>query len=371
MSTGKLNVAIVGLGFGKEFIPIYQNHPNTNMYALCQRTRTKLDEVGELYRVDKRYEDFYELIQDPAVDAVHINSPIHLHASQSIAALRAGKHVACTVPAATTIEECRAIVAAATESGKNYMMMETVIYSRDFIFVRELRDSGRLGRIQFMRGSHQQEMAGWPGYWEGLPPMHYATHAVSPCLALVRGEAEYVNCFGSGRIEDRLVAKYGSPFAIESALFKVRNQQLAFEVTRSLFETARQYRESFDVYGDKVSFEWTQIEDELPVIHVGEKPERVTIPDYARLLPEPIQRFTTNGVYDGTNAHLSFIQGGGHGGSHPHLVHEFISSIVEGRPSFPDVYQSVNWTCAGICAHESAMQAGHRVMLPDFRKLAS
>lgn len=371
LSTGKLNVAIVGLGFGKEFIPIYQNHPNTNMYALCQRTRTKLDEVGELYRVDKRYEEFYELIQDPAVDAVHINSPIHLHASQSIAALRAGKHVACTVPAATTIEECRAIVAAATESGKNYMMMETVIYSRDFIFVRELRDSGRLGRIQFMRGSHQQEMAGWPGYWEGLPPMHYATHAVSPCLALVRGEAEYVNCFGSGRIEDRLVAKYGSPFAIESALFKVRNQQLAFEVTRSLFETARQYRESFDVYGDKVSFEWTQIEDELPVIHVGEKPERVTIPDYARLLPEPIQRFTTNGVYDETNAHLSFIQGGGHGGSHPHLVHEFISSIVEGRPSFPDVYQSVNWTCAGICAHESAMQAGHRVMLPDFRKLAS
>jgi predicted dehydrogenase len=367
LNTGKLNVAIVGLGFGKEFIPIYQNHPNTNMYALCQRTRTKLDEVGELYGVDKRYEDFDELIQDSVVDVVHINSPIHLHASQSIAALRAGKHVACTVPAATTIEECRAIVRAATESGKNYMMMETVIYSRDFIFVRELRDSGKLGRIQFMRGSHQQEMAGWPGYWEGLPPMHYATHAVSPCLAMVRGEAEYVNCIGSGRIEDRLIAKYGSPFAVESALFKVRNQQLGFEVTRSLFETARQYRESFDVYGDKVSFEWAQIENELPVIHVGEKPERTAVPDYAHLLPEPIRRFTTKGVYDAEHAHLSFVQGGGHGGSHPHLVHEFVSSIVEGRPSFPDVYQSVNWTCAGICAHESAMQAGRRVELPDFR----
>ena len=101
------------------------------------------------------------------------------------------------------------------------MMMETAIYTREFLFVRELRDSGKLGRIQFMRGSHQQEMAGWPGYWEGLPPMHYATHAVSPCLALVRGEAEYVSCFGSGRIEDRLIAKYGSPFAVESALFKV------------------------------------------------------------------------------------------------------------------------------------------------------
>ena len=38
----KLNVAIVGLGFGKEFIPIYQHHPNTNMYAICQRSKDKL-----------------------------------------------------------------------------------------------------------------------------------------------------------------------------------------------------------------------------------------------------------------------------------------------------------------------------------------
>lgn len=363
----KINVAIVGLGFGKEFIPIYQNHPHTNMYAICQRTREKLDEVGGQYKVSRRFENFDELIADPNVDAVHINSPIHLHAPQSIAALKAGKHVACTVPAATSVEDCRAIVNAANAAGKNYMMMETAIYTREFLYVRELQNSGRLGRIQFMRGAHQQEMAGWPGYWEGLPPMHYATHAVSPCLALVRGEAEYVSCYGSGRIEDRLIAKYGSPFAVESALFKVRNQEVAFEVTRSLFETARQYVESFDVYGDKVTFEWTQIENEQPVMHTGEKPERVSVPDYARLLPAAIQRFTTKGVYDEESAHLSFLQGGGHGGSHPHLVHEFVSSIVEGRASFPDVYQSVNWTCAGICAHESAMQEGRKVALPDFR----
>jgi predicted dehydrogenase len=306
------------------------------------------------------------LIEDPAVDAVHINSPIHLHAAQSVAALRAGKHVACTVPAATTIEECAAIVESASASGKNYMMMETAIYTREFLFIREMLGTGKLGRVQFMRGCHQQEMAGWPGYWEGLPPMHYATHAVSPCLALVRGEAEHVVCFGSGQIASNLAAKYGSPFAVESALFKVRNQQISFEVTRSLFETARQYVESFDVYGDKAAFEWAQIDGDQAVVHTGEKPERVAVPDFAGLLPEPIRRFTTRGVYDDVHAHLSFIQGGGHGGSHPHLVHEFVSSIVEGRRPFPDVYQSVNWTCAGICAHESAMRGGAMVPLPIF-----
>jgi predicted dehydrogenase len=367
MTPEKLNIAIVGLGFGKEFIPIYQHHPNTRMYAICQRTREKLDAVGNEFGVTTRYQNFEDVIQDPKVDVVHINSPIHLHAPQAIAALRAGKHVASTVPAATSIDQCREIVRAAADSQKHYMMMETAIYTREYLYARELRDTGKLGRIQFLRGCHQQEMAGWPGYWEGLPPMHYATHAVSPCLALVNGEAEHVVCFGSGRIADSLIAKYGSPFAAQSALFKVRNQQLAFEVTRSLFETARQLKEGFDVYAEKISYEWTQVEGEEPVMFVGETPHRVKLPDYAHLLPEPIRKFTTRGVYDDDNVHRSFIQGRGHGGSHPHLVHEFVSSVIEGRPSFPDVYQSMNWTCAGICAHESAMRGGEIVPVPNFR----
>lgn len=364
----KINVAIVGLGFGAEFIPIYQNHPHTNMYAICQRNEENLEQMGEHFGIEKRYTNFYELIQDENVDAVHINSPIHVHAEQSIAALRAGKHVACTVPMATTIEECRQIVQAKEESGKLYMMMETAVYSREFLYVKELRDTGKLGRIQFLRGAHQQEMAGWPGYWEGLPPMHYATHAVSPLLALAEKEAEFVSCLGSGQIADHLASKYGSPFAVESALFRMRDSNLAMEVTRSLFETSREYVESFDVYADQMSFEWQQLESEDPAIFIGEEAQRVKIPDYAHLLPEAIQRYTTEGVYDADeNRHLSFTQGDGHGGSHPHLAHEFVMSIVEKRAPLPDVYTSANWTSAGLCAHESALKNGEIVPLPRFR----
>ena len=78
-------------------------------------------------------------------------------------------------------------------------------------------------------------MAGWPGYWEGLPPMYYATHCVSPCLALLGRHAEHVVCHGSGRIDEALIPKYGSPFAIESATFKIRDTDVCAEVTRSLF----------------------------------------------------------------------------------------------------------------------------------------
>ncbi len=361
------NVAIIGLGFGAEFIPIYQRHPLANMYAICQRNEEKLQLVADAFKIEKAYTDYDELLKDPAIDVVHINTPIQNHAEQSLKALRAGKHVACTVPMATSVEDCRLIVEAVKETGCMYMMMETVVYSREFLFVKEMYQRGDLGRLQFLRASHQQEMAGWPGYWEGLPPMHYATHCVGPVVALAGKDAGAVSCVGSGRIDEHLILKYGSPFAIESCHIQFRDSDLSAEVTRSLFNTARQYRESFDVYGSKKSFEWTLVEHEQSVVHTGEVPERVNIPDYAHLLPEAIQSFTTGGVYDGdNNQHLSFIQGSGHGGSHPHLVHEFLSALAEKRQPFPNAKQSANITCVGILAHESALNGGVKMEMPDF-----
>ena len=349
MATDKpIRVAIIGLGFGAEFIPIYQNYPGAEMAAICRRSQKDLDECGDRWKIAKRFTDFKDVLADPEIDAVHINSPIQDHAWQSVAALEAGKHVACTVPMGTSVEECRKVVEAQRKSGKVYMMMETVVYSREYLFVKELYDKGDLGRIQFLRGSHQQDMAGWPGYWEGLPPMHYATHCVSPCLAILGKHAEHVVCHGSGRIDEKLIPKYGSPFAIETATFKFKDSDVCAEVTRSLFNVARQYRESFDAYGSKKSFEWQQVDGEEPVIHTislpePEIPSRVPVPDFAKLLPEPIQRFTTKGVYSSDEEqHLSFTQGGGHGGSHPHLVHAWLSAIKgERRPALPDAHRDL------------------------------
>jgi predicted dehydrogenase len=368
----KINVAIVGLGFGAEFIPIYQRHPDANMYAICQRSKEKLNQVGDEFKIEVRYTDYDELLKDPNIDAVHINTPIPNHGEQSIKALKAGKHVACTVPMATTVDECRQIVELVQSTGLTYMMMETVVYAREFLFMKELYDKGELGKVQFLKASHQQDMDGWPNYWPGLPPMHYATHCVGPVLGLTRAEAEYVSCFGSGTIREELIPKYNSPFAVESTHIKFRNSDLSAYVYRSLFDVARQYRESFEVYGSKKSVEWPLIEGYPLVIHTAKKPEpeipqEIHSPDYAHYLPEPIQRFTTKGVYDtDDHTHLSFTQGAGHGGSHPHLVHEFVESLVKNRQPFPNAKQSANITCVGILAHESALQGGKQINLPDF-----
>lgn len=372
MSDQKINIAIVGLGFGAEFIPIYQKHPNANLMAISQRTQSKLDEIGDAFGIEKRYTSYDDLLRDPEIDAVHINTPIPDHGIQSIKALKAGKHVACTVPMATTLEECEEIVRLTEETGLTYMMMETVVYAREFLFMKELYDKGELGKIQFLKASHQQDMDGWPNYWPGLPPMYYATHCVGPVLGLTRGEAEYVSCFGSGTIREELHKHYNSPYAVETTHIKFRNSDLSAHIYRSLFDVARQYRESFEVYGSKKSVEWPLIEGKPLVLHTAKRPEpeipeEVESPDYAKRLPEPIQRFTTKGVYDtDEHQHLSFTQGAGHGGSHPHLVHEFLNALVEKRQPYPNAKQSANISCVGILAHESAKRGGEIIKLPEF-----
>jgi predicted dehydrogenase len=364
----KFNVGIVGLEFGAEFIPIYQRHPLANMYAICQRTREHLDQVGDTFGVDVRYTDYQEMLDDPEIDIVHINTPLQLHADHVVWALEAGKHVGCTIPMATSVEDCKRIVDAQRETGLVYMMMETVIYSREFLYVRELYEAGALGKVQFLRASHHQDMTGWPSYWDGMPPMHNATHAISPTLALGRHEAESVQCLGSGTIFERMHGQYGSPFAIESTHIRFKDSDVGAEVTRHLWAVAREYRESFDVYGSVRAFEWTQIEGEEHVVHLGESPSRITVPDYAHLLPEEIQLFTTGGVYsdDGDSAHRSFIQGGGHGGSHPHLAHRLLLAVAGEEEPYPNAVQAANITCAGILSHESALRGGELLPLPDW-----
>lgn len=363
-----VNVAMVGLGFGAEFIPIYQRHPQANVHAICRRDEAELNRVGDQFGIAKRYTKFEQVLADPDVDFVHINSPIPDHGWMSIEALRAGKHVMCTVPMATTIEECEQICQLVKSTGLKYMMAETVVYSREFLFIREMYRNGELGKIQYMAASHPQDMDGWPAYWEKMIPMHYATHVVSPVLGLVNGRAEYVSCFGSGAVREDIAKKSGNKYAVESCHIKIKDSDVAAHIWRFLYDTARQYRESFDVYGTKKSFEWSLVEHEPHIIHTAKKPEpeipsKVEVPDYAHLLPEEIRMFTRS-IQDAD--HLSFIQGGGHGGSHPHLVHEFVSALTQNRDPWPCATLSANWTCVGICAHQSTEKGGEIVRLPAF-----
>ena len=384
IQVGKLNVVLVGLGFGAAFAPIYRAHPDIASLGIFDPNLELAKNAAARLGNVKVYQSFNDIIKDPAVDAVHLVSPIPLHVEQTLAVLNAGKHCACTVPMALSTKDLEEIVKAVKKNKKSYCVMETAVYTSHFLMAKEMLQKGEFGSIQFLRGAHYQDMEFWPDYWMGLPPMFYGTHAIGPLVMLANSPVTRVRGLGSGTMRKELHKQYGNPFPIETMQIEFASG-LKAEVTRSLFETARDYTEQFTLYGSKKSFEWQQIEHEQPVIHtllsprygkdgkpmrgLAVKAEHTPTGNYHMLLPQEIRRFTVKSEdYDETNPQLSLEKdaSGGHGGSHPHMVHEFIRSILENRKAYINEINGANIVAAGICAHESAMKGGKIIDIPDF-----
>jgi len=209
-------------------------------------------------------------------------------------------------------------------------------------------------------------MEGWPAYWQGFPPFLNGTHALSPVITLIGKRPTSVVAHGSGRLSDERAKNYGCPYAVITATFKFADTNVVAESTRWINETIRQCREGFDVYGTEMSFEWELMIDDGHVIFTGiDDAKKIQCPDTDRYLPLNISHFTRRGAVTDTS-HTSFRQGAGHGGSHPHLVHQFLKSIVEEKKAPVDEITAATITCSGICAQESAMAGGERIDIPDF-----
>ena len=278
---------------------------------------------------------------------------------------------------ATSLDDLHAVIRAQEASGRVYMMMETTVFGREYLYVRSLAEEGRLGDLTFYRGFHMQDLDGYPSYWQGYPPMHYITHALSPALALTNTTVESVRCLGSGRLTQERERTYGNPFPLETALFRLREHSMAIDVTMSFFQTARQYTEGFDIYGSQVGIEWPAVEGGPLLVHeLGAMRDdgrgravavtEVEAPDRPDLLPDEIRRFTH--TVDVASRGGTHQVGAAHGGSHPHLVNEFVNSIIEGRRPLVDARTAAAWSAPGICAHDSALLSGAVVDVPDFAR---
>lgn len=379
MKNGRCKVVLVGLGFGGAFAPIWKDHPAVTSFGICDLDRGLAEKVAKLYGIESVYDSFEDVLADPEVDAVHLVTTIPDHAAQTVRVLRAGKHCACTVPMATSLEDVQAILDAERESGKHFMMMETTLYTYQFRYVQKMLRSGEMGRIQFLRGSHYQDMENWPAYWKGLPPFWYGTHAVAPLAALAGAPITRVSCLGSGTMREELRAGYGNPYPIETAHFVFANG-LAAEATRSLFETARTYQEGLFVYGSKKSFEWGFGDGDPPyvtsLLQSDGRPRGLptpvevidSLPNDCEELPEPLRPYTVGGNYDPTNPQLSLKKGagGGHHGSHPYLVDAFARCITQDtKPAIGSGF-AANVSAAILLAHESALRGGEWLDVPSF-----
>ena len=198
-------------------------------------------------------------------------------------------------------------------------------------------------------------MEGWPEYWLGFPPLMHPTHAVAPCLMLIGKRPETVYCKGSGTVRKEVEAAYGCPYAFESALISLKDSDTSIEMARFLYHVARATRKASTCTVNGRPLNGSSWSRKKPVMfsmefddsanHVMNSygrgglvtEERIDIPDFAERLPKEIGRFTKQTVYDDSNPHLSFLQGGGHGGSHPIWYTNLYGAFLRTASPFPAI----------------------------------
>jgi len=141
----------------------------------------------------RAYETFDEIVADPELDVIVVASPNHLHRDHTCRALAAGKHVVCEKPMAQSVAEADEMIAAARRAKRLLTCFQTLRYSPDFLKVREIIASGKLGRIVQIRMSMHQFGRRWD--WQTLKRfgggmlMNLGAHLVDQAVVLL-GERE-------------------------------------------------------------------------------------------------------------------------------------------------------------------------------------
>lgn len=145
VSDRKIRIGIVGGRFGAGFY--FHEHPNCIVEAVSDLRADRREVLMKTYRCKKSYESLEQLLPDKKIDAVFIATGAPDHAQHVLAALDAGKHVLCAVPAAMTLEECTALRDAVKRTGLTYMMAETTVYRQNTISVKKMYREGKFGNI--------------------------------------------------------------------------------------------------------------------------------------------------------------------------------------------------------------------------------
>jgi xylose dehydrogenase (NAD/NADP) len=125
----------------------------TRLLAVASRSQSSADTYAREWKIPRAHGSYEALLNDPEIDVVYNSLPNHLHAEWTIKALGAGKHVLCEKPIALTLEELDAMSQAAQETGN--VLAEAFMYRHhaQTLKVKEIVDSGELGKIQLIKGA--------------------------------------------------------------------------------------------------------------------------------------------------------------------------------------------------------------------------
>lgn len=162
----KLGVGIVGLGIGSVHLQGYLQCPEARVVALCDVDEERARKVAAEHDIPHVYTSYEDMMKEAEVEAVSVCTPNFLHAPITLAALAAGKHVLCEKPLALKPEEAEAMVDAAKQSGKVFMVAFNNRFRDDVKALKQYIEDGKMGEIYYaktgwLRRKGAPGMGGW------------------------------------------------------------------------------------------------------------------------------------------------------------------------------------------------------------------
>lgn len=404
----KLRIGVVGVGFSKGFIPLFQAHPGVESVALAELVEERREEAAKQFDIKEVYTSLDEMLEKGTdLNCIAIFTSRYMHGPQVIKALKAGKHVYSAVPIADTVDEIREIIELVKEKRLMYMMGETCYYYPCAMFCREMYRAGRMGDFVYGEAQYYHDMA--HGFYEGfkrgykafedetgngwkkaagVPPMLYPTHSVGMVLSALNAYATRVSCYGYRDSVDPDIFSdtanfWQNPFSNETAVMQLNNGGV-IRINESRRIGWRKPSSHIQcMYGTKGGYEGSVGR----YVFVDEFGSRAIMTDVSDRInpfgynqekdnPEAIQKMV-NGGYHNDLSEVQFEKskrlpkefqglGNGHMGTHKLLVHDFVQAVIENKLPPVHAWAAARYMLPGIMAHQSAMQNNEALDVPDF-----
>jgi predicted dehydrogenase len=333
-----------------------------------------------LYTAGER--DFERLVARDDIDIVYTATPWDWHVPVCLAAMRAGKHAATEVPAATTLEECWALVRASEETRRHCLMMENCNYNFNEMLLDRMVKDGVFGEILYAEAAYIHDLRAIlfenrdEGLWRRAPHAtrdgnFYPTHGLGPVawyLDIHKGDRfDYLVSMSTperGLTEWR--AKHEPPGTAKWA-----ERYVAGDFNSSLVKTVRgrtillqhnvtlptPYSRLNAVRGTKGAFE------DFPARFYVEEEGR---PHAWRTLDDATRARYTHPLWQriGDIARAK----GGHGGMDYIMAYRLIETMREGLVPDFDVYDAAAWSAPWPLSEASLALSSAPVRFPDFTR---
>jgi len=147
-----IRAAIVGCGRISDLHELgYRNRKDARITAVCDTDRNRAKSKAKAWGVEKVYNKYQQVLEDPEIDLVELLTPHHLHCEMTVSACRAGKHVSVQKPMALSLAEADQMIAAAAAANVKLRVYENFVFYAPAVKARDLIRSGEIGELRMIR----------------------------------------------------------------------------------------------------------------------------------------------------------------------------------------------------------------------------